>query len=328
MQIAAVPIASFSLRSSNGVFIVHAGSQVAQWNGMELHLGFSPQLIDGQPYLHHLDLSKTVQPLLAGMQGIRTNSRPIIVLDPGHGGENAGAKSAAEGRYEKEFTLDWARRLQNLLITNHCEVFLTRADDTDVALSDRVAFAAQHKADVFLSLHFNSAAPNQTEAGLETYFLTPEGMPSSLTRGFSDEIGLTFPNNAFDTQNLFLALQVHRAVLQVSGHDRGVRHARFPGVLRGQDCPAVLIEGGYLSNLEEARRIADPSYREELAEAVARALTGAFGLSFPAQGPRRVESVPNQTQAAVPAQSFGGSGLKLQDSAQAVEPIPQNQQRR
>lgn len=326
MQIAAVPVASFSLRSSNGVFVVRAGSQVAQWNGMELHLGFAPQLIDGKPYMHHLDLSKTVQPLLAGTQGIRTNSRPIIVLDPGHGGENAGTKSVAEGRYEKEFTLDWARRLQNLLITNHCEVFLTRSDDNDVAISNRVAFAAQHKADVFVSLHFNSAAPNQTEAGLETYFLTPVGMPSSLTRGFSDEIGLSFPNNAFDTQNLSLALQVHRAVLRVSGHDRGVRHARFLSVLRGQDRPAVLIEGGYLSNPEEARRIADPSYRQELAEAVARALTEAFGASIPAEGAKE-EKLPSQAQVAAPAVSFGGSGQKPQDTAQALEAIPQSQAR-
>ena len=66
---------------------------------------------------------------------------------------------------------------------------------------------------------------------------------------------------------------MHRALLQVNGrHDRGVRRARFLGVLRGQRCPAVLVEGGYLSNPQEARRIADPAYRQKLAEAVAQAL--------------------------------------------------------
>jgi len=311
------------MHSSNGVFILRPGSQIAQWEGLELHLGYSPQMIDGQPYMHQLDLRKTVQPLLVGRSGIRASPRPVIVLDPGHGGENAGARSITDGHYEKEFTLDWALRLQSLLMRNHCSVFLTRADDTELALSNRVAFAAQHKADVFLSLHFNSAAPNQSEAGLETYYLTPAGMPSSVTRGFSDETWLAFPNNAFDAQNLQLALQVHRAVLQINGHDRGVRHARFPGVLRGQDRPAVLIEGGYLSNPEEARRIADPVYRQELAEAVARALAETLRLpNFTAEArDPSGQAAPPATQALVPA----GHSPKPPDTAQRIEAMPQKE---
>jgi N-acetylmuramoyl-L-alanine amidase len=82
-----------------------------------------------------------------------------------------------------------------------------------------------------------------------------------------------FPNNAFDAQNLELALRVHRALLATNKHqDRGVRRARFPGVLRGQRCPAILIEGGYLSNPDEARHIEDGDYRQKLAEAIANAL--------------------------------------------------------
>ena len=98
-------------------------------------------------------------------------------------------------------------------------------------------------------------------------------MPSTVTRGFNDEPAAAFPNNGFDEQNWQLALRVHRALLQVNGHhDRGVRRARFLGVLRGQQRPAVLVEAGYLSNPREARLISDPSYRQSLAEALARAL--------------------------------------------------------
>jgi N-acetylmuramoyl-L-alanine amidase len=280
LQLSPPPQPSYSVHSSNGVFVLRPGTQLAQWDGTEVRLGFAPQLIDGQPYIHALDLKKTVQPLLAGPTPFYSNSHPVIVLDPGHGGENAGTKSVLGEHYEKEFTLDWALRLQKTLAASNCEVFLTRADDTDLALSNRVAFAAFHKADIFLSLHFNSAAPNLNEAGLETYCLTPTGMPSSLTRGFADEINVSFPNNAFDIQNLQLALGVHRALLQVNGHrDRGIRRARFPGVLRGQERPAILIEGGYLSNPEEARLIAEPGYRQKLAEAVASGVTQALGLS-------------------------------------------------
>jgi N-acetylmuramoyl-L-alanine amidase len=113
-------------------------------------------------------------------------------------------------------------------------------------------------------------------------------MPSSLTRGYADDAAQSFPNNTFDVENIRLALRVHRALLQVNGnHDRGVRRARFPGVLRGQNRPAILIEGGYLSNPHEARLIADPAYRQKLAEAVAKALlTGDKGQGVEVESPK------------------------------------------
>jgi N-acetylmuramoyl-L-alanine amidase len=270
--LAATPLPSYALRSSQGVLVLHTGNQLAHWDGIELHLGYAPQLIGGQPYVHGLDLRTSLQPLLSGGPAPCLSARPVVVLDPGHGGTDSGTHSVL-GHYEKEFTLDWARRLQALLATNGWQVLLTRSGDFDLALSNRVAFAEEHKADLFLSLHFNSAAPNQAEAGLETYVLTPSGMASNLTRGFADDADALFPNNAFDTQNLLLAVRVHGALLQVNGHrDRGVRHARFPGVLRGQQRPAILVEGGYLSNPREAGLIGDGDYRQKLAEAVAGAL--------------------------------------------------------
>ena len=103
--------------------------------------------------------------------------------------------------------------------------------------------------------------------------MTPRGMLSSLTRGYEDDPSRVFPNNSFDGQNLQYAVRLHRALLAVNGsQDRGVSRARFMTVLRDQNRPAVLIEGGYLSNPREAEHIADPAYRQKLAEAVARAL--------------------------------------------------------
>ena len=254
--------------------MLRVGSQVAHWDGLEVRLAFAPQIISGQPCVHTLDLKKTIQPLVlsAPMSFLGTNL--TIVIDAGHGGGDSGTKSVLGYRYEKEFTLDWARRLGWALATNGWRVLFTRTNDTDLSVSNRIAFAEAHKADLFLSLHFNSSAPNDQQVGLETYCLTPTGMPSTVTRGFGDDPGLAFPNNAFDAQNLQFALRVHRALLQINGkHDRGVRRARFLGVLRGQHCPAILVEGGYLSNPQEAARIADPAYRQKLAEAVAQALT-------------------------------------------------------
>jgi len=267
---------TYALKSSNGVLLVRVGSQLAHWDGLELRLGFAPQIINAQVFVHELDLKKTIEPLLLGAPKLAASiaRAPTIVIDPGHGGENAGTRSVLGNHYEKEFTLDWARRLESVLAANGWSVFLTRTNDSDLALSNRVLFAEEHKAGVFLSLHFNSAAPNDNEAGLETYCLTPRGMPSTLTRGFEDESEVSFANNAFDAPNLQLACRVHKALLQVNGHrDRGVRRARFLGVLRGQQRPAILVEGGYLSNPREARLIAQPEYRQKLAEAIAKALT-------------------------------------------------------
>lgn len=271
--LSASPLPAYELRSNQGVLVLHTGNQLAYWDGMELLLGFAPQSIGGLPYVHALDLKTSIHPLLSGGPSPCLRARPVIVLDPGHGGTDAGTRSVVDHRFEKEFTLDWARRLQALLAANGWQVLLTRSSDFDLALSNRVSFTEDHKADLFVSLHFNSAGASQAEAGLETYLLTPAGMPSALTRGFADAPAAVFPNNAFDSQNLLLAVRIHSALLQVNGHhDRGVRHARFPGVLRGQQRPAVLVEGGYLSNPREARQIADPAYRERLAEAVAGAL--------------------------------------------------------
>jgi N-acetylmuramoyl-L-alanine amidase len=264
---------SYEVKTANGIYKLHPGSHLAQWDGLEVQLGFAPQLINGQLFVHSLDLQKSVQPLLTGIPQGCLKANSIIVIDPGHGGESGGTKSVLGNRYEKEFTLDWALRLCALLANKGWQVVLTRTNDSNLSLSNRVAVADHCQAGLFLSLHFNSSAPDENQSGLETYCVTPAGLPSTVTRGFSDDMSLVFPNNAFDTQNLQFASLVHRALLQATGdHDRGVRRARFLSVLRAQQRPAVLVEGGYLSNPREARKIADPAYRQKLAEAVARGL--------------------------------------------------------
>jgi N-acetylmuramoyl-L-alanine amidase len=288
---------AYSFASTNGTMVLRIGSQLAWWDDVEYRLGFAPQLMNGRPYIQHLDVQKNFLPLVDISIHHRTNH--FIVIDPGHGGTDTGTRSVFNGHFEKEYTLDWAMRLQELLVTNGWSVWLTRTGDYNLPLPSRVAFAEQHNADLFLSLHFNSSFPDREQSGLETYCLTPTGMPSNLTRGFKDNAALTFPNNRFDTENLQYAVQLHRAILNVNGHaDRGVRRARFLGVLQGQNRPAVLMEGGYLSNPREAQQIADPAYRQRLAEAVARALLedAGMGMKLASQAP---------AAASVPANSDG-----------------------
>ena len=128
------PAPAYALSTPSGVLVLRAGSQVAHWDGLELRLGFAPQMMNGQPCVHALDVKKTLEPLVRGscLSFLKTN--PTIVIDPGHGGEDSGTKSVLGYRYEKEFTLDWARRLGSLLATNGWQVFLTRSSDTTCAL--------------------------------------------------------------------------------------------------------------------------------------------------------------------------------------------------
>lgn len=276
-------VPTFALKAPNGLLIIRAYDQVAYWNSMEFHLGFAPQMLNGQPMLHALDFSKNIEPLLHPL-ALPERTNRTVVIDPGHGGSNLGTKSIADGSYEKEFSLDWARRLASILETNGWHVFLTRTMDVDMSLTNRVTFTDLNKANLFVSLHFN-AAPSPTdhdEAGIETFCVTPTGMPSTLKRDYEDDATLVFPNNRFDNENLQYAIQVQRSLLKISGaKDHGVRHARFMTVLRGQNCPAILVEGGYMSNPREARRIADPNYRQKLAEAVATALIEKAPITAP-----------------------------------------------
>ena len=277
----AVP--TFEIATPSGPWVVRPGTEITLWNGVQLRLSFAPLLTNSGPVVHSFDLAKTIDPLLSKSAGA-VSTAPVIVLDPGHGGQDSGTRSILPGKFEKDLALDWALRLRDLLTARGWQVKLTRTNDCDLSIPARVAFADQVKADLFVSLHFNSAGAKSGESGLETYCLTPAGMPSNLTRGYPDDLRTAFPNNIFDDENLRLALVLHRELLQASRMtDRGIRRARFLGVLRGQQRPAVLVEGGYLSNAVEARLITSTAYRQKLADGLAKALIEWSAAPGPAQ---------------------------------------------
>jgi N-acetylmuramoyl-L-alanine amidase len=290
------PVTTYAVGSSKGVMVLAIGSREATWNGIEIHLGFGPQIIDGQVCLYGPDLQKNLEPLLCDPPLALPPTNGIIVIDPGHGGMNSGTHSILDGRFEKEFTLDWALRLAPLLAQEGWQVFLTHTSDVDDSLSNRVAFAEAHHASLFMSLHFNSLAPDKIPSGIETYCVTPTGMPSTLTRGYGDYWSDNFPNNAFDVQNVQLAVRLQGALLRATGmEDRGVCRARFIGVLHGQHRPAVLIEAGFLSNPGDARLIETPAFRQKLAQAVADALRPE-----PEAGGQKSENGSQKTETGMP----------------------------
>lgn len=268
------PPLTLEVSTPAGRLAVAANSPMIRWDGVVCWLAHAPITNSGSLKVQTLDVQKTLQPLLR-----RSQAPPPagfkIVIDPGHGGTDTGTRSGSGSGLEKEFTLDWALRLRRLLTGRGCTVLLTRTNDVNRSIPERVAVADAVQADLFLSLHFNSL-PDAAYSGIETYCLTPVGLPSHLVRDDGDDLRQVYPNNAYDDANLAWAFRLHAGLVHATATtDRGVRRARFVGVLRWQSRPAVLLEGGYLSNAEEARKIATPAYRQELAEAVAKAIVPA-----------------------------------------------------
>lgn len=278
-RIADSPQPVYEIRHRQGTVIVRVGTARVTVFGTDVTLSRPTQFVGGEPCLNRVDCEKTLFPLFWPSSTMLANTNRVVFLDPGHGGRDVGTQSLDARRYEKNLTLDWALRVKPLLESHGLRVILTRTNDVEVPLAQRVLMAEEAKASIFVSLHWNSASPHANRRGLEAYALTPPGLPSTVVRDGEDNPKLMFPNNVFDTSNTLLAWLVQRAATRNAGaSDGGIQHARFMGVLRGQNRPAVLIEGGYLSHPEESRRIADASYRQKLAQGVAQAIQQFFEL--------------------------------------------------
>jgi N-acetylmuramoyl-L-alanine amidase len=139
-----------------------------------------------------------------------------------------------------------------------------------MSLDSRPAFARARKADLFVSLHFNSSAPSTEPRGAETFCLTPSGAPSTSTKSASLSAAdfVSFAGNRFDNDNVVLAHCIQQSLVGRTGAvERGVKRARFE-VLKDLACPGVLVECGFLSNAADVRLVSQSSHRDKLAAAI------------------------------------------------------------
>lgn len=177
-----------------------------------------------------------------------------IVLDPGHGGSDRGALSA-HGADEKKLNLLLAQTIAYELKKRGFEVFLTRSNDSFVSLDERPEAVKKFKADLFVSIHHNSA-PRQGACGFEIYSLRCNDPQEMANSGSSAN----------------LAYHLYRALAPLNHFPgRGVKAARFK-VLRLAGIPAVLLEAGFLSNPVESAYLATPLYRQQFAVKFAETL--------------------------------------------------------
>ncbi|HWF18427.1 MAG TPA: N-acetylmuramoyl-L-alanine amidase, partial [Verrucomicrobiae bacterium] len=169
---------------------------------------------------------------------------------------------------EKKYTLLLAQELCDQLRRVGFNASLTRTTDAFIPLPDRPEIARRRAADLFISVHWNELPRNRDMKGAQTFCLTPAGASSSNSGGRSLIGAWRSPGNRNDEKNMLLAYAVQKSLLgNVGVEDRGVRRARY-WILRDATMPAILIEGGFMSNPVEAQRIYDAGYRRQMAHAI------------------------------------------------------------
>jgi N-acetylmuramoyl-L-alanine amidase len=257
-----------SLRSDRRGIRAQAGTSELDINGVRFFTDFPILSNANEDLISAMDVSKIIEPILRPNRIQNARKVETVVLDPGHGGDDQGAANV--WGTEKAFALDVALTAREQLLHAGFKVALTRStNDESRLLEERVNFANQFPNAVFISIHFNTSSGG---AGVESYALAPAGVPSNAAteEHLSSADTRWYDGNAQDPQNMAVAAAVHAAVLsRISVFDRGVHHSRFH-VLRNIKIPAVLLEGGFLSNPDEARRIATPQYRHQMGLAIAQ----------------------------------------------------------
>ena len=188
----------------------------------------------------------------------------LVVLDPGHGGQDSGTMKA--GILEKELALDVAHRVERFLQLQGVATLLTRTGDTYVSLADRAAIANAQRNCVFISIHFDDAA-RPAATGVETYYAPHQISNSTRVLSWLPFLQRTSLESAnVESQSLAAFIQ-EALVTHTQAVNRGTTSQQF-FVIANVRHPAVLVEGGFLTNADEMNKLATGDYREQIAAAI------------------------------------------------------------
>ena len=242
------------------------------------------------------DLDSQVPPAQSGPQpGKAGRDRPIVImLDPGHGGEDSGAVGKYRTR-EKDVVLQIARRLKALIDKEgNMRAYMTRNEDVFIPLKVRVAKAQKQRADLFVSIHADAFTSRQP-SGSSVFALSTKGATSTAARyladtqnasdliGGSKSGGRYVDHTMFDmVQSLTItdSLKFGKAVLGKLGrvnklHKNSVEQAGF-AVLKAPDIPSILVETAFISNVEEERKLKTAKFQQEVAESILAGIRAYF----------------------------------------------------
>jgi N-acetylmuramoyl-L-alanine amidase len=192
----------------------------------------------------------------------------VVVIDPGHGGQDSG--TIKNGLLEKELTLDVAHRVERLLQERGLVTVLTRADDRYITLQDRAVIANSQPDSVFVSIHFDEGG-RSAATGIETYYAAhPVSVPERVAAWlpFLRHTSSEPPN--LESQSLANFVQ-ESLVAHTQATNRGTRPQQFY-VIANVHRPAVLVEGGFLTNKDDLAKLVNADYREQMAAGIAQGI--------------------------------------------------------
>jgi N-acetylmuramoyl-L-alanine amidase len=188
-----------------------------------------------------------------------------VVLDPGHGGRDSGAMCGSV--MEKDLTLDVARRVDRLLGSEGVSTLMTRIGDTYVSLADRAALGNRVRDSIFVSIHFNEGNKPVT-TGVETYYAAHQITSGSVLASWLPFFTRAPPDSPKPESQCLAGFIQEALVARTRSVDRGTQAKQF-FVIANVTSPAVLIEGGFLTNKDDVSKLASEDYRDQLAAAVA-----------------------------------------------------------
>jgi len=248
----------------------------------------------GRDYVIRLQLPPAGEIGLPRVEGPLDASRPLIVIDPGHGGHDPGAGSGAAR--EKDINLALALALRDALLRQGgLRVALTRADDRFLLLPERAGIARRLKADLFISIHADSAG-NPGASGATVYTLSDRGSSEEAARlaasenradaingiamgGQGDAVAAILVDLAqretAERSQAFARLVLREGQGRLRFRERGIQSAAFV-VLKSADLPSVLFEAGYISNAEDAAQLGSDEGRRTFADVTASAIRVFF----------------------------------------------------
>jgi N-acetylmuramoyl-L-alanine amidase len=245
-----LPRAKFSPLIANSETLTSQDIEVPQAPGVSATVDTPTPTASGQATAPNSSLR--LPPSLSAVPNSRPipNGRRVVVIDPGHGGPDPGAVGIG-GLRETDIVLDISQQVTQLLEQQGITVVLTRNGEYDLGLEPRVQMAERANATIFVSIHANAMPANRSDiSGIETYY--------------------------FDSGKE-LAQVMHQTMLEDTGaRDRRVRQARFY-VIRRTSMPAVLLEVGFVTGVEDAAQLSTPAYRSRMAAAIARGILRYLG---------------------------------------------------
>ena len=250
----------------------------------------------GRGYVLHLQLPDLAGEVpLPGIYGPDDVTRPLVVIDAGHGGRDPGA--VGHGLREKDVTLGLALALKDALLKQGgIRVALTREDDRLLALAERPEIARRMGADLFVSIHADSAGEESPVSGASVYTLSTKASSAAAARfarreNDADRLnGLSIEGQSQAVSAILIDLSQRRAqqesaefagLILREGEGRlefhpGPRRSADLVVLRSPDMPSVLFESGFITNQKEAERLTSSQGKAQFAEVMARAIAIYF----------------------------------------------------